>query len=735
MGLLKYASDPFRNVWLRQFSHMQHEYDAHNLGIASAKIPPSWSPERDRQYPLRTWVSDVRLWAVGTDVEVAKQGPVCAMRIGGSAKELIRELDVNVLSAGGIFNDNQGQPAQYTGLECLIRALERRYAPLEQELEIHVIAEMLQFRRNPNEDTDSVVNRFNLVRGKALQGAGFDMSWVGFAFLLLTVLGIPKTSWPLLLAPTQGALPRDQVQYEAFCQYVRRQGHLTDRGVDTVKNMTFWTWTEQQETGQHSSSAFPALTTWHETPVADSSGTYMSSDMETVDDADDGLSSCNSGDSVPDLSDLQTLPENLAGEQLYLAYRHAKRRWRRFTGGYKRLHYRRHHRKGHKGSRKGHSFGKGFQGKTQGQSGKGKGKGKGRMFFLDNFTGELLPVSEEFPTEGTYMSEPVADDEQIVFLANKPGKFKRKNPKGKDGKTLECSMCGSEDHLIRGCPRNTQGLNFTQHQQQKSGKAFPAIPSSNASSSSGSNSGNQWTMPTYFGTQIRQDEVQQSNCVIECEGQTIQLSEGPTSSAEHPQHYYMPEPHLPKNPTLSQATSNSEALKREFMFAWFMPFYHANVRGEGFEGLLIDVGAIGNLCGSEFIDRIHKKAMSFGQGVAFQKMDRSLTVEGVGKESEQTSQEAVAPICLPDGKTGTFTSPIIANSPLPALLGLNTLTKERALIDCFNRQIVFVGKGGYRLQTSPGSRTYKLASAKTGHLLLPCDCWEMAKVGEKQLVF
>ena len=188
------------------------------------------------------------------------------MRIGGSAKELIRELDVNILSNGMAFPDGQGNLIPHTGLECLIRALNQRFGPMQQELEIHVISEILHFRRQPGEDTDAVISRFELIRDRALQGANFDMSWVGFAFLLLSILGIPKNQWPLLLAPTQGALPADQAQYTAFCRYVRRQGHLYDRNVDQVKNMTFYTGTGADT--QAPTVAFPAFAPWnlHEQP-------------------------------------------------------------------------------------------------------------------------------------------------------------------------------------------------------------------------------------------------------------------------------------------------------------------------------------------------------------------------------------------------------------------------------------------------------------------------------------
>ena len=488
------------------------------------------------------------------------------------------------------------------------------------------------------------------------------------------------------------------------------------------------------------------MTTWHE-PAQHSptegfsfapAHAYTSSEVE--DEADDGLSSCNSGDSVPDLSDMAQVETNVAGEQLYLAYRHAKRRWRSFTGGYKRLHFRRFRRgKGFKG-RKGHKGGKGagFGGKATGKGNKGiKGK---RMFFLDDF-GSLHPVDDQTGSEQSFVSEQV-DDEQVVYLAGKGGKFKRKNPKGKDGRTLECSLCGSEDHLIKQCSKNTQGLSFTQHKQQNQ-KSFPSYAPSNSSGEM-----SQWSQaPWYFTAPVVPESpnpateplFDEPKCVIQIENNVVELTESEAvseSQASTARHYFMPQS-TQRNPTLSQACSNQSALERQFAFAWFMPFFHTHVRGEGFEGLLIDVGAIGNLAGSEFMKRICSRATKYGQNCSHQKLQRPLTVEGVGKQSDETEAECTAPICLSDGRTGTFTTPVIPDSALPALLGLNTLRKERALIDCFNQQIIFIGAGGYRLQASPGSRTYELKTAKSGHLLLPCDCWDDArfKSHEKQLAF
>ena len=254
---------------------------------------------------------------------------------------------------------------------------------MQQELEIHVISEILHFRRQPGEDTDAVISRFELIRDRALQGANFDMSWVGFAFLLLSILGIPKNQWPLLLAPTQGALPADQAQYTAFCRYVRRQGHLYDRNVDQVKNMTFYTGPGADT--QAPTVAFPAFAPWnlHEQPETTPLHAFPEY-AYPAEQADDVISSCNSGTSEPDISDLYQTPYNEAGEKLYLAYRHAKRRWRKFTGGFKRRRF---------GKGKGKSKGKGFGHDTFGfrpfGKSKGKGKRKGKVFYVDEW-GEFV---------------------------------------------------------------------------------------------------------------------------------------------------------------------------------------------------------------------------------------------------------------------------------------------------------------------------------------------------------
>ena len=125
-----------------------------NLQLASGRTPPSWTAERDRSYPFRHYMADLLLWNEATDLEEARRGPSAALRIGGAAKIMIREMPPEQLRDGMIVADQNGQPLQLTGIQTLLRVLGNRYAPLEQETQVFSIHELFSFRRYQNESTD-----------------------------------------------------------------------------------------------------------------------------------------------------------------------------------------------------------------------------------------------------------------------------------------------------------------------------------------------------------------------------------------------------------------------------------------------------------------------------------------------------------------------------------------------------------------------------------------------------
>ena len=53
-----------------------------------------------KAYPLSIWAQDIELWCAGTELPHDKQGPAIAQRLGGVARELVREVPVIQLVQG-----------------------------------------------------------------------------------------------------------------------------------------------------------------------------------------------------------------------------------------------------------------------------------------------------------------------------------------------------------------------------------------------------------------------------------------------------------------------------------------------------------------------------------------------------------------------------------------------------------------------------------------------------------
>ena len=114
--------------------------------------------------------------------------------------------------------------------------------------------------------------------------------------------------------------------------------------------------------------------------------------------------------------------------------------------------------------------------------------------------------------------------------------------------------------------------------------------------------------------------------------------------------------------------------------------YHAETRLWGKQkGVLVDPGSVYNLAGDNWVTEIGLEAVSYGKKPKQTQREKPLNVSGVGNGSQQAKYNVKLPLALKqtDGKvvTGTFESPTIPSSGLPALLGLTALVNNRAIID------------------------------------------------------
>ena len=151
--------------------------------------------------------------------------------------------------------------------------------------------------------------------------------------------------------------------------------------------------------------------------------------------------------------------------------------------------------------------------------------------------------------------------------------------------------------------------------------------------------------------------------------------------------------------------------------------YHTNVRlADGRVGLLIDPGSYGNLVGEDWLtEAVHQMQ----QQPQMLKRKAPLQVGGVGRGAQVCQVDCQLPIAMArsDGSiaSGSFTSPVVTKSGCPALLGLRSLQENRALLDTAKKQLHFLGPGEMTLVLPPGSETFNLEAAQSGHLLLPCS--------------
>ena len=78
-------------------------------------------------------------------------------------------------------------------------------------------------------------------------------------------------------------------------------------------------------------------------------------------------------------------------------------------------------------------------------------------------------------------------------------------------------------------------------------------------------------------------------------------------------------------------------------------------------------------------------------------------------------------------QTIAFDAPIVNGSPIPPLWGLQSLRRQRALIDCQGLKLHLLGVGDLRLSLPPGSKTFPLELSEGGHMILPIGVFDTLK--------
>ena len=131
--MLAYSGN--NNFQYGQAPQQRGGYHEHNF-LGDARRSPYWGPELESQYPFRFWMEDVKIWALASDIDAARQGPLVASRLGGIAYATARQIPDRMLAYGA-----QSGTETFTGLQILLQGLAQRFAPLTHESACTVLCE------------------------------------------------------------------------------------------------------------------------------------------------------------------------------------------------------------------------------------------------------------------------------------------------------------------------------------------------------------------------------------------------------------------------------------------------------------------------------------------------------------------------------------------------------------------------------------------------------------------
>ena len=198
-------------------------------GHSTSKVPPYWEPRLETKgYPFHVWIKDLTIWAAGTELAVQLQAPAVAQRLGGTAKDLVREVPPEALRDGRVSPETGEHE---TGMQMLVRGLERRHGLFAVETSTKAIIDLLRFQRG-SESVDEALSRFETIRVQVRQLApGFDLPVPVTSWLLLEAMQAPRRLWHLYLQQFGGQMPNDEDGFRQLTVAIRHQGHISEHSV------------------------------------------------------------------------------------------------------------------------------------------------------------------------------------------------------------------------------------------------------------------------------------------------------------------------------------------------------------------------------------------------------------------------------------------------------------------------------------------------------------------------
>ena len=101
-------------------------------------------------------------------------------------------------------------------------------------------------------------------------------------------------------------------------------------------------------------------------------------------------------------------------------------------------------------------------------------------------------------------------------------------------------------------------------------------------------------------------------------------------------------------------------------------------------------------------------------------LDRSITLGGVGKGTQESTHSVTVPCCI-NNEPSEFVATVLDNSDIPAILGMESLQSRNAILDLVNDVMIIPSDPSeVQINVSKTTKIFQLKQAPGGYLMLPC---------------
>lgn len=161
--------------------------------------------------------------------------------------------------------------------------------------------------------------------------------------------------------------------------------------------------------------------------------------------------------------------------------------------------------------------------------------------------------------------------------------------------------------------------------------------------------------------------------------------------------------------------------------------YHSNaVLRDGREGLLVDTGAVFNLTGDSWLQRMEGHVPE-NMPIHYERLSEPQGVMGVGQNASTATHVAAVPVGMADqgiepDESFRYKATVITDSDVPALLGLQSMMASNCILDLRpGKMHMYTAEDAdaIEIKYTPDKEhlvgRLKMARAQSGHLMLPCS--------------